>query len=115
MKARLTAFLRALTVALMNDGIPDLPPEELGMAIDEDNKNQGRGPDKRTAEQGVADMEARIKYLNDQLQRNQTESNRLGSTDYEARTLKETREKLARDLQDAQQRLAEYRSQLNKN
>lgn len=112
MNAILQDFLYALKVALMNDDIPEIPPAELDMAIDEDNRQQGRGPERRAAEQGVADMQTRIAYLNTELRKNNTRLNCLGSTEHEVRSLNEVRTKLTTDLQDAQRRLAEYQAQL---
>lgn len=110
--SRLHPLLSALTVALMNDGIPDLPPEELEMALDEDNKLHGRGPEPRSPEQGIADMQARIKYLEDQLQVANNESASPGWTHSEMEHWAKVRKNLQTSINEAKQRLAEYQTQL---
>lgn len=98
-----------------DDDIPNIPPAELDMAIDEDNKAQGRGPERRAVEQGIADMQERIRHLTEQLRNINHQLNRLGSTAYEVQTAQADRARLQSDLREANERLAGYQAQLGKN
>jgi len=105
----LQEFFYALKVALMNeDDIPDIPPAELDMAIDEDNKSQGRGPERRTAEQGIKDMQARITYLKKAIFK--LDELFLGQqlSPEDVLIIHHRKQELA----EAEQRLAEYQTQL---
>lgn len=81
---------------------------EAGMTADE---SLGK-PARRSAEQGIRDMEAQITLLKERLQKVASRLSQMGSTEYEIKTLTAERSKLTEELATAHDRLAEYKTQL---
>ena len=91
---------------VMPDDIPEIPPEELNMAVEET-----LGLPARTAEEGIKAMDTRIKYLNGEISRTQEMLNAADDGLREA-LLKELAQ-LRSDLDDAKTYLSNYNHQLN--
>lgn len=108
----LRVLLRGLRVALMSDDddIPDIPPAELDMALDEDNKAQGKGPVPRAPDKGIINMLDRIKYLTQQRENLIAKWQEITSEG--DAIAKATLNRIDADLREARERLTEYETQL---
>jgi hypothetical protein len=95
----------ALAWALMAKRKPnyDPLPTELEQVVDEARADMGQGPAPRTARQGIADMQARIKYHERLIAR--LRKNNPTCTDSIAES--------QRQIREAKARLAEYQVQLD--
>ena len=85
-----------------NNPLPNEPsPAELEMILDEANILAKGHPLARSPEQGIADMQARIKFLTAQMLKLDLDP-----------SSKPVLDKLSNDLREAKRRLGEYQTQL---
>lgn len=85
---------------------------ELEMVVDEARQKAGQPPARRPSEQGIADMQARLKLLYEQ--KNQL-LKRLGlippGAEHQIKTMDAEISEVDREIREADQRLAEFQTQ----
>ncbi|HUE37662.1 MAG TPA: hypothetical protein VMO20_09745 [Candidatus Acidoferrum sp.] len=81
---------------------------ELEMVVDEARQKTGQPPANRSPEKGVADMQARLKLLNEQRSKL---LDGLGTTPFDTQRGEELN-RIDHEIREARQRLDEYQTQL---
>jgi exonuclease VII large subunit len=110
--AALRLCVKSKSVSQPETPFSDPTPVELEMILDATNIAEKGRPLTRTPAQGVADMQARIEFLNSQIQ-NVKEQLKIKRADAKFQAAAQpVLSDLVRDLAEAQNRLHEYQTQL---